>query len=168
MNDPASLERATFAAGCFWDLEAAFRRVEGVVETVAGYTGGSVPEPMYEQVDEGSTGHVEAVGLVFDPALVTYDQLLDLFWTFHDPTRADGQGDYTGPQYRPVIFFHNEAQQAAALASRNRLTISRRYGDRPIVTDILPAQTFWMAEECHQQFYEKCAHGYCTSHQADD
>lgn len=168
MADPAAYERATFAAGCFWDLEAAFRRVEGVVETVTGYTGGTVRDPTYGLVEEGSTGHVEAVGIVFNPAQVTYDRLLDLFWTFHDPTRADGQGDYTGPQYRPVIFYHNETQQEAARASRDRLAVSRRYGDRPIVTDILPAQTFWMAEEGHQQFYEKCARGYCTSRQADD
>lgn len=168
MTDPGVYERAIFAAGCFWDLEAAFHRVEGVVETVTGYTGGTAQEPSYEQVQEGATGHVEAVGIVFDPERVSYDQLLDLFWTLHDPTRSDGQGDYTGPQYRPVIFFHNEAQHAAARASRDRLTASGRYGDRPIVTEIAPAQIFWMAEECHQQFYEKCAQGYCTSRQVDD
>lgn len=168
MSDPPAFERATFAAGCFWDLEAAFRRVDGVLETVAGYTGGSVPEPSYEQVESGTTGHVEAVGLVFDPSIVSYDQLLDLFWTLHDPTRADGQGDYAGPQYRPVIFYHSETQRAAALASRDRLAASGLFGDRPVVTEILPATEFWRAEDCHQQFYEKCGQGYCMSRQVDD
>lgn len=168
MTDPTAYERATFAAGCFWDLEAAFCRIEGVVETVAGYTGGSVPEPAYEQVESGTTGHVEAVGLVFDPAIVSYDQLLDLFWALHDPTRADGQGDYCGPQYRPAILYHSGAQRAAALASRDRLAASGRFGNLPVVTEIVPAQQFWRAEECHQQFYEKCGQGYCMSRQVDD
>ena len=168
MSDPTAFERATFAAGCFWDLEAAFRRVDGILETVAGYTGGSVPEPSYEQVECGTTGHVESVGLVFDPSIISYDQLLDLFWTLHDPTRADGQGDYAGPQYRPVIFYHSEAQRVAAIASRDRLAASGLYGDRPVVTEILPALEFWRAEDCHQQFYEKCGQGYCMSRQVDD
>lgn len=168
MSDPPACEKASFAAGSFWDLEAAFRRVDGVIETVAGYTGGSLPEPTYEQVESGTTGHVEAVGIVFDTALVSYDQLLDLFWTLHDPTRAEKQGDYTGPQYRPVIFYHSAAQRDAAFASRDRLVASGRYGGHPFVTEIMPAQTFWRAEECHQQFYEKCAQGYCMSRQVDE
>jgi methionine-S-sulfoxide reductase len=169
MTDPVAFERATFAAGSFWDLEAAFRREDGVVDTVAGYTGGSVPEPTYEQVESGTTGHVEAVGLVFDPSIVSHDQLLDRFWALHDPTRADGQGDYCGPQYRPIIFYHNEAQRTAASASRDRLAASGKCGhQQPIVTEILPAPEFWLAEECHQQFYEKCGRGYCMSHQVDD
>jgi len=168
MSDSIAFERATFAAGCFWDLEAAFRHVDGVIGTVTGYSGGSVPEPSYEQVESGTTGHVGAVGLVFDPSVVSYDQLLDRFWTLHDPTRAEGQGDYVGPQYRPVIFYHNEAQRSAALASRDRLAASERYGNRPVVTEILPATEFWRAEECHQQFYEKCGQGYCMSRQVDD
>ena len=168
MSDPAAFERATFAAGCFWDLEAAFRRVDGVVETVTGYTGGSVPEPTYEQVESGTTGHVDAVGLVFNPSIISYDQLLDLFWMLHDPTRTDGQGDYAGPQYRSVIFYHSEAQRVAAITSRNRLAASGLVGDRPVVTEILPATEFWRAEDCHQQFYEKCGQGYCMSRQVDD
>ena len=168
MSDPTAFERATFAAGCFWDLEAAFRRVDGVLETLTGYTGGSVPEPSYEQVESGTTGHVEAVGLVFDPSVVSYDRLLDLFWTLHDPIRMDGQGDYAGPQYRPVIFYHSEAQRVAAHASRDRLAASGLLGNHPVVTEILPATEFWRAEDCHQQFYEKCGRGYSMSRQVDD
>lgn len=163
MTDPARLEKATFAAGCFWDAEAAFRQLDGVVETVAGYTGGTVSDPGYEQVGTGTTGHAEAVGIVFDPARIPYDRLLDIFWALHDPTRADGQGDYTGPQYRSAIFYHDEDQKAAALASRDRLAASGKHGNRPIVTEILPASAFWPAGECHQHFYEKCGQGYCTS-----
>ncbi|MCK9630229.1 MAG: peptide-methionine (S)-S-oxide reductase MsrA [Methanoregula sp.] len=165
MTGPVQLSKATFTGGCFWDLEAAFRNVEGVAGTVAGYTGGTEPDPDYEQVSTGSTGHVEALGIVFDPAVVSYDQLLGIFWAMHDPTRPDGRGDYTGPQYRSTIFYHDEKQEEAALASRDRLAASKQYGDRPIVTELLPASTFWPAEACHQQFYEKCGRGYTTSRQ---
>jgi peptide-methionine (S)-S-oxide reductase len=168
MNGPADPQRATFAAGCFFDTEAAFRRIEGVIETVVGYTGGSLSRPTYEQVGTGTTGHVEAVGIVYDPGVITYDQLLEIFWTLHDPTRADGQGGYSGTQYRPVIFYHDGDQRKAALASFDRLVVSERYGDGQIVTEILPASQFWPADECHQRFYEKCARGFCTSRQCDD
>jgi methionine-S-sulfoxide reductase len=168
MIDPAPFMRAIFAAGCFWDVEAAFRKVEGVVETRAGYTGGHVPDPEYEQVGTGTTGHAEAVGIVYDPAIVSYGQLLDLFWAMHDPTQPDGQGEYTGSQYRSAIFWHDEEQKKAALASRDRLAASKRYGNRPILTEIQPAETFWPAGECHQQFYEKCGRGYCMSRQIDE
>ncbi|OPX63658.1 MULTISPECIES: peptide-methionine (S)-S-oxide reductase MsrA [unclassified Methanoregula] len=164
MEDSGRYEKATFAAGCFWDVEAAFRMVEGVLETVTGYTGGVVPEPAYEQVESGTTGHVEAVGIVFDPAIVSYEQLLDIFWQVHDPARNGGQGDYTGPQYRSIIFYHDAGQKEAAERSRDRLAASAPYRNRPILTEILPATTFWPAEECHQRFYEKCAQGYGTSH----
>jgi len=147
------------------DVEAAFRNREGVLETVVGYTGGSSPDPGYEQVNEGTTGHVEAVGIVYDPSVLSYDQLLDRFWTIHDPTRKDGQEDYTGPQYRSVIFFHNDRQKDAAYASLHRLASSGKFGNHSIITEILPAAIFWPAEECHQHFYEKCALGYCTSRQ---
>lgn len=156
-------DKATFAAGCFWDVEAAFRKVEGVLETVTGYTGGSVANPSYEQVESGTTGHAEAVGIVYDPSVVSYDQLLDVFWDIHDPSRADGQGEYTGSQYRSVIFCHSEEQKTAAVKSRDRLAESEKYRNRPILTEILPATEFWPAEECHQRFYEKCRQGYCTS-----
>jgi len=168
MDDHARPAKATFAAGCFWDVEAAFRRLDGIVETVAGFTGGSLPDPGYDQVSAGTTGHAEAVGIVYDPMVISYDQLLERFWSLHDPTQPDGQGDYTGPQYRSVIFYHDEGQKEAALASRDRLAASEKYGDRPIVTEILPASVFWPAEECHQHFYEKCALGYCTTRQIDE
>ncbi len=165
MQQAGRCERTSVAAGCFWDVEAAFRKVEGVLETVAGYTGGLVPNPGYEQVESGTTGHVEAVGIVFDPAMVSYNQLLDLFWDLHDPTQAGGQGEYTGSQYRSVIFWHNEEQKTTAIRSRDRLAALQKYGNRPIRTEILPASGFWPAEECHQRFYEKCGQGYCTSRQ---
>ena len=156
--------KATFAAGCFWDVEAAFRKVEGVLETVAGYTGGSVANPVYEQVESGTTGHAEAVGIVYDPSVVSYDQLLEVFWDMHDPARADGQGEFSGSQYRSVIFCHSNEQKTAAVKSRDRLAASEKYRNRPILTEIIPAPEFWPAEECHQRFYEKCSQGYCTSH----
>jgi len=168
MTGPVEIQRATFAAGCFFDTEAAFRRIEGVIETVVGYTGGSLPGPTYEQVITGTTGHVEAVGIMYDPGVITYDLLLEIFWTMHDPTCVDGQGDYSGTQYRSVIFYHNEGQRKAALASRDSLTTRKIYGDRPILMEILPASQFWPAEECHQRFYEKCAQGFCTSRQCDE
>lgn len=165
MEQTGRIEKASFAAGCFWDVEAAFRKVEGVLETVAGYTGGSLPDPGYEQVESGTTGHAEAVGIVFDPAVVSYEQLLDIFRGLHDPAQAGGQGEYTGSQYRSVIFFHDEKQKTAALISRKRLAASEKFRARPILTEILPASPFWPAEECHQRFYEKCGQGYCTSRQ---
>ena len=158
-------QKATFAAGCFWDVEVAFRNLDGVLETVVGYTGGTVPEPTYEQVAAGSTGHAEAVGVVFDPAVISYEALLGAFWEMHDPTQEGGQGEYSGPQYRSVIFYHDEDQKEAARASRDRLAAERRYGDRTILTEILPAATFWPAEECHQQFYAKCGQSFVTSRQ---
>jgi peptide-methionine (S)-S-oxide reductase len=163
MNEPARPERASFAAGCFWDVEYAFRNIEGVIDTVVGYTGGSVPDPEYEQVGTGTTGHAEAVGIVFDPAIVPYNRLLDIFWEIHDPTQAGGQGEYTGPQFRSVIYFHTGEQETLALESRDRLAASGKY-HQPVLTEILPASTFWPAEECHQRFYEKCGQGYCMSH----
>jgi methionine-S-sulfoxide reductase len=164
MGDPSARpDKATFAAGCFWDAEAAFRKTDGVLETVVGYTGGSVPDPGYEQVESGTTGHAEAVGIVFDPAVVSYDALLEIFWGIHDPAQTGGQGEYTGSQYRSVIFYHNEDQKAVAIRSRNRLAATEKYRNRPILTEILPASEFWPAEECHQRFYEKCGQGYCTS-----
>ena len=161
MDQEGRYERATFAAGCFWDVEAAFRRVAGVIETVAGYTGGSVPAPSYDEVERGTTGHVQAVGVVFDPTVVTYRELLDVFFSIHDPSRGDGQGDYAGSQYRPVIFCHDAAQRAAAEEARDRLTAS----GRTVLTEILPAVRLWPAEESHQQFYEKCGQCFGASRQ---
>ena len=169
MDDPSGrYERASFAAGCFWDVEAAFRRVAGVLDTAAGYEGGRVADPRYEQVESGPTGHAETVSIVFDPAVVSYDRLLDIFFGIHDPAQAGGQGDYSGPQYRSVIFFHDEEQKNAAVRSRDRLAASETFRDRPILTEIVPASVFWPAEECHQRFYEKCGQGYCMSRQVDE
>ncbi len=165
MDEDREYRKASFAAGCFWDVEAAFRGVEGVIETVTGYTGGSVPEPSYEDVESGATGHVEAVGIVYDPEIVTYDRLLEIFWSIHDPAQAGGQGEYTGSQYRSVIFFHDEEQKEAALRSRERLQATDRFRNRPLLTEMLPAERFWPAEECHQQFYEKCGRSYGTGQQ---
>ncbi|HEY3297654.1 MAG TPA: bifunctional methionine sulfoxide reductase B/A protein [Armatimonadota bacterium] len=152
----ARLEKATFAAGCFWGVEAEFRKYlnKGVVSTRVGYTGGDFPNPTYEDVSSHKTGHYEAVEITFDPNKITYDQLLDIFWQRHNPTRSDGQGPDIGPQYRGVIFYHTEAQRKQAEESKTRLEKSKRYS-RPIATQILPAKVFYPAEEYHQQYYEK-------------
>jgi len=163
MEDNQNLEQATFAAGCFWGIEAEFRRLPGVVKTFTGYTGGNVPDPTYENVCSGATGHAEAVKVIFDPGIITYDRLLDLFWEIHNPTQVDCQGPDIGTNYRSAIFYHSTEQKAMAEASRDRLQQSGRYGKKPIVTVIAPATEFWMAEEYHQQYYEKCGSGYCPS-----
>jgi peptide-methionine (S)-S-oxide reductase len=155
------MEQATLAAGCFWGVEAELRAVPGVIETQVGYTGGTTDHPTYEQVCSGRTGHAEAVWLRFDPARVTYEKLLDVFWKLHDPTTMNRQGPDVGSQYRSAIFFHNEAQRAAAEASRDRLAASGTYR-RPIVTQIVPAATFHPAEEYHQRYLEK--HGLASCH----
>lgn len=162
-DDSSRYKKATFAAGCFWDVEAAFRRIDGVVETIAGYTGGTAASPTYEQVESGTTGHVHAVGIVFNPAVVTYDELLSAFFSIHDPCQEGGQGDYAGSQYHAVVFYHDEGQKIAAEAARDRLAHSPAYTGRHLVTEILPAGQFWPAEESHQHFYEKCGQGYGAS-----
>lgn len=148
------MEKATFAAGCFWGVEAAFRRVKGVTSTAVGYTGGTTPDPTYEQVCADRTGHAEAVQVEYDPAQVSYETLLDVFWETHDPTTPNRQGPDVGSQYRSAIFFHALDQQAAAEASRDALQTSGHHR-RPIVTEISPAGTFYRAEEYHQQYHEK-------------
>jgi len=147
-------ERATFAAGCFWGVEAAFRNVEGVLATAVGYTGGRTANPTYEEVCSHGTGHAEAVEVVYDPDRVSYDQLVDVFWGSHDPTTRDRQGPDIGEQYRSAIFFHSPEQEAAARASKARLAESGRWR-REIVTEITPAGPFYRAEEYHQQYLEK-------------
>ena len=147
-------EPATFAAGCFWGVEAAFRRTKGVKSILVGYTGGKTPNPTYEQVCTDQTGHAEAVRVEFDPAEVSYDQLLDLFWSIHDPTTLNRQGWDVGTQYRSAIFFYDAAQEAAARASKERLEKAGKFR-RPIVTEIVPAGEFYPAEEYHQQYFEK-------------
>lgn len=148
------MEKATFAAGCFWGVEAAFRRLNGVVSTQVGYTGGSFNNPTYEDVCSGRTGHAEAVEVEYDPSKVSYDDLLNLFWEIHDPTTPNRQGPDVGAQYRSAIFFHSPEQKAAAVASKEQLQRSGRYRD-PIVTEITPASRFFRAEEYHQHYMEK-------------
>ena len=148
-------EVAIFAAGCFWGVEAAFRQVKGVLSTRVGYTGGRTPDPSYEEVCTGRTGHAEAVEIVFDPALVTYLDLLDLFWSIHDPTQLNRQGPDIGTNYRSAIFYHHEEQRELAMESKRKLQESGRFGKRPIVTEIVAASTFYPAEEYHQQYFEK-------------
>ncbi len=148
------MEQATLAAGCFWGVEAELRAVPGVIETKVGYTGGTTDHPTYEQVCSGRTGHAEAVWLRFDPARLSYEKLLDVFWKLHDPTTLNRQGPDVGSQYRSAIFFHDAAQRAAAEALRDRLSASGTYR-RPIVTQIVPAVKFNPAEEYHQRYLEK-------------
>jgi len=158
-----AMEKATFAAGCFWGVEAAFRRVKGVASTAVGYTGGALKNPTYEAVCTNKTGHAEAVEVVYDPAMVSYDDLLGVFWECHDPTQRDRQGPDLGSQYRSAIFFHTPEQRAAALASKAKLEKSGEFR-RPIVTEITPAATFWRAEEYHQQYLEKQGQASCKTH----
>lgn len=154
-------KKATFGAGCFWGVEAAFRRVPGVVSTAVGYMGGAIENPTYHDVCTGTTGHAEVVQIEYDPLQVSYDDLLDLFWAIHDPTSLNRQGPDVGSQYRSVIFFHHAEQHAAALASKQTLELSGKYR-QPLVTDIAPAATFYRAEEYHQQYLEKQARARCT------
>jgi peptide-methionine (S)-S-oxide reductase len=145
---------ATFAAGCFWGVEAAFRQVPGVTATRVGYTGGTTTNPTYKQVCTDRTGHAEAVEVSYDPARVSYDDLLRVFWEIHDPTQRNRQGPDIGTQYRSAIFYHDPEQEAAAQASKERVERSGAH-KRPIVTEIVPAQTFYQAEDYHQQYLEK-------------
>ncbi len=149
-----SMEKATFGAGCFWGVEAAFRQVEGVLDTAVGYSGGNKDNPTYKEVCYEDTGHTEVVQVTFDPEKVSYPELLDVFWKTHDPTQVNRQGPDVGWQYRSVIFFHNDAQKEAARTSLEKLEESKEYA-RPVATKIEPAKTFWKAEEYHQQYYEK-------------
>jgi peptide-methionine (S)-S-oxide reductase len=154
------MDRATFAAGCFWGVEAAFRAVPGVVSTTVGYSGGSFPNPTYHDVCTGRTGHAEVVQVEFDPERVSYQDLLRVFWENHDPTTLNRQGPDHGTQYRSAIFFHTPEQQAAALAAKQQLERSGAY-KRPIVTEITPASAFYRAEEYHQQYLEKRGQASC-------
>ena len=147
-------ELATFGAGCFWGVEVAFRQLPGVLDAVAGYSGGSMPNPTYEDVCSDRTGHAEVVQVTFDPGKIAYETLVDAFFTSHDPTQRDRQGPDVGRQYRSVIFYHSDAQKAVAEAARERWSRSGRWS-RPIVTEISPASTFWRAEEYHQRYLEK-------------
>lgn len=148
------METALFAAGCFWGVERSFARIEGVAKTSVGYCGGQLAEPTYEEVCAGETGHAEAVQVEYDPSVVSYEDLIEAFWRAHDPTTIDRQGADVGSQYRSAIFYCDEEQAQAAMRARDELESSGHYRD-PIVTEIVPAQTFWLAEEYHQKYFEK-------------
>ena len=147
-------EIATFGAGCFWGVEAAFRKVPGVLDVAAGYSGGNTPNPTYREVCTDTTGHAEVVQVTFDPEKVNYDQLLNVFWSIHDPTQVNRQGPDYGKQYRTAIFFHSPEQAAAAKKSKAALEASAKLR-RPIATEITAAGPFWRAEEYHQRYLEK-------------
>ena len=154
-------EVATIAGGCFWCLEAVFELVQGIERVDSGYTGGSLPDPTYEQVCTGNTGHAEAVQLTFDPAVVSYRELLDLFFAFHDPTTLDRQGPDVGTQYRSAIFYHSPDQREAAEQAIAALTASGVWKD-PIVTEVVPLTQFYPAEEYHREYYRRNPNsGYC-------
>lgn len=155
------IEKATFGAGCFWGVESAFRRIEGVTGTAVGYMGGKLQHPTYRDVCTDMTGHAEVVQVEFDPARVKYANLLDAFWELHDPTQLNRQGPDVGTQYRSVVFFHTPEQEAAARTAKQKLATSEIYR-RPIVTEIIPAAEFWRAEEYHQQYLER--RGLTTCH----
>ena len=153
------MEKATFAGGCFWGVEHLFNEIPGVIDAVSGYTGGSRDNPTYEQVCSGRTGHAEAVEVTFDPAKVSYDELLNAFWNMHDPTTLNRQGPDHGHQYRSAIYFHSPEQEAAARKSAEQ---AQRYFDKPIVTEIGAAPHFWPAEDYHQRYFAKHpGHGSC-------
>lgn len=146
--------KATFGAGCFWGVEAAYRQIPGVLSTSVGYLGGTMKNPTYRDVCTGRTGHAEVVQVTYDPSRVTYDDLLTVFWENHDPTTLNRQGPDVGPQYRSAIFYHDEAQKAAAESSKEERERSGRYR-KPIVTEITPATDYYEAEDYHQQYLEK-------------
>jgi len=170
-NSPGSAEqtaeshpyqKATFAAGCFWGVEAAFSKVKGVTSTTVGYTGGHLENPTYQDVCSDKTGHAEAVEITYDPAKVSYEQLLEVFWSIQDPTAFNRQGPDVGSQYRSAIFFHNKEQESSAKESKQKLQQSGRF-KREIVTEITPASTFYRAEEYHQRYLEKRGRTSCTT-----
>ena len=148
------MEKATFGAGCFWGIEHAFRKVAGVIEAPVGYAGGTTPDPTYEQVCSGQTGHAEVVEVEFDPAKVSYEELLEVFWTIHDPTTLNRQGPDIGTQYRSVIYFHSAEQEKAAKDSIAALENGDRFHN-PIVTELSPIDTFYMGEDYHQHYFKK-------------
>ena len=161
-GDISHMQKAIFGAGCFWGVELTFSKTEGVDSTAVGYCGGSVPDPTYEIVCGGQSRHAEVVLVEFDPEKVSYDDLLDTFWSLHDPTTLNRQGPDIGTQYRSVIFFQDEDQAAAARASRDKLQRSGRF-ENDIVTEIVPVAKFYRAEEYHQKYLERRGLGNCHS-----
>lgn len=148
------MDKATFAAGCFWGVEEAFRLLDGVMETAVGYMGGETEEPSYEMVCSGETGHAEVVQIQFDPQIISYEQLLEKFWKKHNPTTLNRQGWDIGTQYRSAIFYHSDEQRRQAVDSLHKMDAHGHYDD-PVVTEIVPAATFWRAEEYHQKYVQK-------------
>lgn len=155
------MEQATFAAGCFWGVEATFRQLPGVLDTSVGYIGGHTEQPTYQDVCAGDTHHAEAVQIIFDPAQISYAQLLEIFWQCHDPTQLDRQGLDVGTQYRSAIFYHSPQQEVAALNSKAQQQNSG-LTNRSIATIIVPATTYYLAEEYHQQYLEKRGLAHCA------
>ena len=163
MSDEPKLEKATFGSGCFWCTEAVFKELRGVSSVVSGYSGGSVANPSYEQVCGGRTGHAEVVQITYDPAEITYLELLEVFWRTHDPTTLNRQGHDVGTQYRSVVFYHDDGQRQAAEQIKSRLADSGAF-ESPIVTEISPATTFYPAEDYHQNYFEQHpGQGYCAA-----
>ena len=148
------MEKATFGAGCFWGIEFAFRKVEGVKEAYVGYAGGNTPNPTYQEVCSGQTGHAEVVQVEFNPDKVSYEELLELFWAIHDPTTLNRQGPDVGTQYRSAIYFHSPEQEASIKSAILIMEESRRF-ENPIVTEIAPLDRFFMGEDYHQRYFEK-------------
>ena len=153
------LEKATLAGGCFWCMQPVYDKLAGVVSTTVGYTGGRRPNPTYEEVSTGETGHLEAIEVVYDPSKISYSQLLEAFWKSIDPTNDAGQFADLGPQYRTAIFYHGEEQRKLALASKEELEKSGKFG-QPVITSLLPVSKFYKAEEYHQKYYLKNAGHY--------
>jgi len=146
--------KATFGAGCFWGVESKLQKVKGVIDTVVGYTGGTTKDPTYKDVCTNKTGHAEVVQVTFDPSIITYEELLEIFWNIHNPTTLNRQGWDVGTQYRSAVFYHDEEQKQAAIALKEKLDKSGKYKN-PIVTEIVPALEFYRAEEYHQRYHEK-------------
>jgi peptide-methionine (S)-S-oxide reductase len=156
-----NLQTATFAAGCFWDVEEEFRKVKGVKSTIVGYTGGWFDSPSYEHVCTDRTGHAEAIQIMYDPKDISYEELLKVFWSIHNPTTKNRQGFDYGTQYRSAIFYHTSQQEEIARKSKEELERSGRFKNKRIVTEIIPAATFYKAEEHHQKYYQKRGGGSC-------
>lgn len=145
---------ATFGAGCFWGVESTFQKVNGVIKTTVGYMGGTLENPSYEDVCSGDTGHTEVVQIEFDPNMIAYKKLLDIFWNIHDPTQLNRQGPDIGTQYKSIIFYHDDEQKRIAEESKNEQNKSGKY-KKPIVTEIRRAEKFYKAEEYHQKYFDK-------------
>jgi peptide-methionine (S)-S-oxide reductase len=158
-SDESHLEKATFAAGCFWGIEAAFSKINGVKSTIVGYTGGHLQNPTYEQVCSGKTGHAEAVQITYDPKIVSYEELVEVLWKIHDPTTPDRQTQDVGYQYRSAVFYHSEDQRLAAEKSKQK---AQSRFTKPVVVEITPAPAFYKAEEYHQKYLEKKGQKSCT------